>query len=234
MLQDVAAFRQWSSATRSRVYSRLETGLRSRKKSKMSSLADAGGGQQPTSTATDQQRRATFSTEEEAPARRTLQRSHTNEEPHGPRPLQRSMTSSCCSTSKLDADRNASPPSSFHAGVNQRSRMLRSQHTVSNLLAFADKTTREEKEEVKLDVHTVRKRIHQVSHRTLDPRAKFIRRWDLIIICALTYTAFVTPFEVAFFEPALFSGNFNFFFNRLTDLIFVADIMVNFFLPYRA
>ena len=91
----------------------------------------------------------------------------------------------------------------------------------SNLLAFADNTTKAEMEEFKLDVKDVRKRIQAVSHSTLDPRSKFIKRWDLITLSALTYTAFVTPFEVAFFEPSLFSGNFNFFFNRMVDLIFV-------------
>jgi hypothetical protein len=82
-------------------------------------------------------------------------------------------------------------------------------------------------------VHTVRARINSISHRTLDPRSRFIRMWDMITIFALAYTAFVTPFEVAFFEPSLFSGPFNFFFNRLVDAIFLCDIAVNFFLPYR-
>ena len=61
-----------------------------------------------------------------------------------------------------------------------------------------------------------------------------MRAWDVIVIFALMFTAFVTPYEVAFFEAALYSGPINFTFNRLVDTIFIVDIVVNFFMPYRA
>ena len=44
----------------------------------------------------------------------------------------------------------------------------------------------------------------------------------------------MTPFEVAFFEPQFFSGPVNFTLNRIVDTIFVVDIFISMFLPYRA
>ena len=121
------------------------------------------------------------------------------------KPLERSLTSnSLCSEDggKTSTSFTSAASSSFQAGANQKSRIVRSQHTVANLLSHG-LTTKSEKESFKLDVETVRARISTISHRTLDPRSRFIRSWDIITIIALAYTAFVTPFEVAFFEPAV-------------------------------
>jgi hypothetical protein len=40
--------------------------------------------------------------------------------------------------------------------------------------------------------------------------------------------------QVAFFPPQIYAGPYNFASNRLVDLIFFADIIITFFLPYRA
>ena len=77
----------------------------------------------------------------------------------------------------------------------------------------------------------VRKRIRTMSRRTLDPRSRMVRGWDLLMVSALVFTAFVTPFEVAFFEAALFSGPANFTLNRIVDAIYVGDIFISFFMP---
>ena len=96
-------------------------------------------------------------------------------------------------------------PSSFTSGVNRKSAMLRSQHTVSNLLTFGFPTSQAERDDFKRDVVAVRNRIATFSRRTIDPRSRFVKAWDLITICALLFTAFVTPFEVAFYEPKVSS-----------------------------
>jgi hypothetical protein len=48
---------------------------------------------------------------------------------------------------------------------------------------------------------------------------------------ALFFTAVVTPFEVGFLPE--YSGAVNFGFNRLVDLVFIADIIFTFFIPFR-
>jgi hypothetical protein len=53
---------------------------------------------------------------------------------------------------------------------------------------------------------------------------------------ALLFTAFVTPFHVAFieFHPSILDAPIDFTSNRIVDTIFIVDIGVTFFLPYRA
>ena len=123
------------------------------------------------------------------------------------------------------------------SALNRNSQLLRSQHTVNNLLAMSGiggQSGITDKAVFKRDVDVVRKRLKQISQRTLDPRSNFVRTWDLITILALAFTAFVTPFEVSFFAAKIYSGPVNFTLNRLVDAIFFFDIVVCFFLPYRA
>lgn len=59
----------------------------------------------------------------------------------------------------------------------------------------------------------------------------FIRYWDVITIFLLTYTAFVTPLEMAFIESSepwdlLYTSN------RCIDMCFIFDIGLNFFLNF--
>ena len=60
----------------------------------------------------------------------------------------------------------------------------------------------------------------------IDPRtSKFMPVWDIIIFVALAFTATVTPMEVTFIdEGPCITGLF--VFNRILDIIFVADIAV--------
>ena len=130
--------------------------------------------------------------------------------------------------------------STFNASVNTRTNfMLRSQYTISNLLAFSGAGQVGDKEQFKLEVVRTRKRIHALSRRTIDPRSRFVRVWDSITVCALLFTTFVTPFEVSFFVEVLGDGTYvhapiNFTCNRIVDAIFIIDIVINFFLPFRA
>ena len=124
------------------------------------------------------------------------------------------------------------------SSLNKNSQLLRSQHTVNNLLAMGGIGGPAGKQgdmvHFKKDVDVVRKRLKTISHRTLDPRSNFVRTWDTITILALAFTAFVTPFEVSFFAAQIYSGPINFTLNRMVDGIFFCDIVVTFFLPYRA
>ena len=68
--------------------------------------------------------------------------------------------------------------------------MIRSQHTVSNLLAFSGVGgvgAIEDKEAFKEEVLRVRKRLVTISRRTLDPSSRFVKMWDLCTLCALVF-----------------------------------------------
>ena len=134
-------------------------------------------------------------------------------------------------------DEAASAPgtsNSFTVIRNEKSRIMRSQHTVGNLLAFTAGQRIGDREVFKADVEKVRHRLHTINRRTIDPRSGFMRVWDLLTVVALLFTCFVTPFEIAFFEAKLYAGPVNFSLNRAVDMIFLGDICLSFFLPYRA
>ena len=63
----------------------------------------------------------------------------------------------------------------------------------------------------------------------INPKGTFSRRWDVLMVFLLLFTAVVTPYETAFLETKL---NFLFFFNRAVDLLFLTDLFINFFLSY--
>jgi hypothetical protein len=57
-----------------------------------------------------------------------------------------------------------------------------------------------------------------VPPRPLPPQNAFFRRWDIIVVLAVLFTATVTPFEVAFLKTSL---NGLFFVNRVIDILFL-------------
>jgi hypothetical protein len=63
----------------------------------------------------------------------------------------------------------------------------------------------------------------------INTRCDYMTYWDLNTVVLLFYVSVVTPYEVAFLDSDL---NFLFFLNRLVDIFFVFDIVVQFFLPY--
>lgn len=64
----------------------------------------------------------------------------------------------------------------------------------------------------------------------VDPNSPFMRRWDLMSIFLLVFVMFVTPFEVAYLTTSL---NTLFFLNRIVDIFFISDMVLQFFLMYR-
>ena len=61
----------------------------------------------------------------------------------------------------------------------------------------------------------------------ISPRTWYMRKWDLVTLVLLLFTAVVTPVEVAFLETSLWS--IMFWINRSVDALFVIDIFLNFF-----
>ena len=71
----------------------------------------------------------------------------------------------------------------------------------------------------------------------IDPRrVTSVAHWDLAMTLALFYVALVTPVEVAFIKsPALEAKWLNpiFLINRLLDVMFIADMLLQFRLGYK-
>lgn len=121
--------------------------------------------------------------------------------------------------------------------LRKRSSMLTSQHTVNNLLTFIGGDSGAKRDQdFSHDVERTRKRLRDISRRTIDPRSRFVRIWDAITVLALAFTAFVTPFEVGFFEEGgtIEDAPITFTLNRIIDAVFAMDVCFAFFLPYRA
>ena len=65
----------------------------------------------------------------------------------------------------------------------------------------------------------------------IDPvNAEWTAYWDLMMMLLLTIVLFLTPYEVAFLPPSV---GVLFFINRFLDLIFICDLVIQFFLAYQ-
>ena len=88
----------------------------------------------------------------------------------------------------------------------------------------------------RLDIYQ-RQRTHRESRRSwvLDPRTvAFVAWWDGLATLALIFTALVTPFEVAFVQPAEDKWKDGLFLtNRAVDVIFIVDMLLQFRLAYK-
>ena len=64
----------------------------------------------------------------------------------------------------------------------------------------------------------------------LFPKTPFMQRWDTILGVLLLYTAFITPYEVAFLATSIDSKSAQTMFgiNRIVDLFFFTDLFFNF------
>ncbi|TPX69675.1 hypothetical protein SpCBS45565_g02243 [Spizellomyces sp. 'palustris'] len=65
-----------------------------------------------------------------------------------------------------------------------------------------------------------------------DLTSHFLKRWDMLSLILLIFTASVTPFETAFIASDN-SINIMFLINRLVDLVFFIDMFVQIRTPYR-
>jgi hypothetical protein len=93
-------------------------------------------------------------------------------------------------------------------------------------------------ETLRRDAQTLNSRLRAMNLMLLNPRSKFMQYWDLVTLIALLFTATITPYEVCMLwdEPKFADGSWAsplFFINWLVNLVFIADIIFNFFLPYR-
>ena len=82
-----------------------------------------------------------------------------------------------------------------------------------------------------------RKRLQKRFKWVIDPRTnKWIIFWDMFTGVALVFTALVTPFEVSFLDPPGEDSKWTdhlFLANRLVDLVFIFDMLLQFRLAYK-
>ena len=91
----------------------------------------------------------------------------------------------------------------------------------------------EERAEYQRAHAAVKRQIKNLGKSTISPQSKFLGRWDLVTATAMLWTAFVTPFQIGFLEPIESPSSALSILNRLVDLVFVADMAITFFVPYR-
>lgn len=60
-------------------------------------------------------------------------------------------------------------------------------------------------------------------------RSPFLARWDKILICAIAFTAVMTPVQITMMKTAY---NFLFIINCIVDLVFLVDLCLQFFVMY--
>ena len=131
--------------------------------------------------------------------------------------------------------------STFGVARGDRSRQLASQKTVNNLISFSQAGPLDlefaDKEAARaeyLRAHAkVKSQIHRMGRTTISPQSKFLGRWDVATATAMLWTAFVTPFQIAFLEPIEAPSSTLSILNRAVDAIFVTDMVLTFFIPYR-
>ena len=67
----------------------------------------------------------------------------------------------------------------------------------------------------------------------IDPRvSKRVGYWDALTAMALIFTATITPYEVGFLPTADSLLNPLFLLNRVVDVIFILDMLIQFFTMY--
>ena len=67
----------------------------------------------------------------------------------------------------------------------------------------------------------------------LDPNGSLLQFWDLLTLYALTYTVFITPYEIGFLTSATQPITLDLM-NYFITCIFGIGIILNFFTPFRA
>ena len=114
------------------------------------------------------------------------------------------------------------------------------QRTSTNRKCFDIRHGAEEAQRFRDDVHyytmTVKKQEGNTRLVVHPKRFKTLRLWDMVTTVALLYTATIVPFEVSFIPPTFGSGAWQegwFLVNRLLDVVFGCDMVLQFFLAYE-
>ena len=81
----------------------------------------------------------------------------------------------------------------------------------------------------------IREQIQRRHRWTIDPSSRAMGKWDTTMTLALLFTATITPFEVCVLTPTPLHQMLRdplSWLNRLVDVVFVVDIVLNFFIAF--
>ena len=68
-------------------------------------------------------------------------------------------------------------------------------------------------------------------HGVINPHSNLIVSWDILMLVLILVISFTTPYETGFLDVDEDSGFF--YLNRVTDVAFRIDLLLNFFLPIK-
>jgi hypothetical protein len=93
---------------------------------------------------------------------------------------------------------------------------------------------RKRKGEFAQQTEAIRHQLKRMEACTVHPFGKRLKNWDQVTIAALLWVAFVTPFEVGLLPSSSEPGmEVLFVCNQIIDIIFIFDICIQFFVPFR-
>ena len=95
--------------------------------------------------------------------------------------------------------------------------------------ASEDAVNEQLREEFASDVVRLKARFTETKRGFLDPRSPMMQYWDMTTGFCLLFTAFVTPFEVGIGLTTKIDALF--IVNQVVNLVFILDIIFQFFLP---
>lgn len=106
-------------------------------------------------------------------------------------------------------------------------------------LEFARELTRKntmQKELERKHYAALRSKLARMERRTVNPTGWKMLLWDRTMLLAMFWTATLTPFEIGFMSASSPDDAYDwalFLCNRVIDLIFIVDLVLTFFVPYR-
>ena len=147
-----------------------------------------------------------------------------------------------CGSSKdrTSADSLVGPPETQHEveAREERQMMGRIEEAISQLtyvkldeLRDRERTVGNMKDAAALrrDVKKVRARMKNHGRYLLNQSAIYMQAWDMLILLAMIFTVFVTPYEIAFLTDTTWSPPVN----LLITFVFACDIVKEFFVPFQ-
>lgn len=102
----------------------------------------------------------------------------------------------------------------------------------SNSVPKVDSSRQQENKDTKALIQRQESVVLKDKPWNLDPNAPRQQMWDLAMALLICMIAIFTPYEVSFLKPKV--GGVLFTINRLVDLFFLMDMVMQFFLPFQS
>ena len=149
-----------------------------------------------------------------------------------PKPAHHLPTMSHHKTAAIDND-DGSPRASFDEEKSSAADHASDTGSSPDKFAFFNADASAVERTTQDDVNRTRELIRAATPKhLLNPTSDWMKSFDVASTCALVFTAVITPVEVAFLSEGAPSSSL-FWANRVVDLVFLVDMVQNFFLPFK-